>query len=167
MGFPDSTLQALGSKIAAAAASPADRVYTYALSLEFSQLENGSLDVTEFECGADAIELEVHASDLPGQSLFADATWTTKLSKQFAILWRKIGAPIIYHVNRSSFLQIAKDRQLSQDDVNQELLHLGLRMGAEFLTIDIGFDELLMQQILQAKGSIAIVGGYLDTNPSE
>jgi shikimate 5-dehydrogenase/shikimate kinase len=167
MGFPDSTLQALGSKITAATASPADRVYTYALSLEFSQLEKGSLDVTELECGADAIELEVHASDLPGQSLFTDATWTTKLSKQFAILRRKIGAPIIYHVNRSSFLQIAKDRQLSQDDVYQELLHLGLRMGAEFLTIDIDVDELSMQQILQAKGSIAIVGDYLDTNPSE
>ncbi|KAH8594436.1 repressor protein [Bisporella sp. PMI_857] len=165
MGFPDPARQVLGSKISAAAASPVDRIYTYALSVEFSQIDSLNLDITELECGADAVELEIDASDVLGQSVAADSTWITKLSKQFAILRREIAAPIIYHVNRNSFLKIPEECQGWRDEVYLELLHLGLRMGAEFVTVDIDFEST--REILRVKGSTEIIGDYLDINPSQ
>jgi 3-dehydroquinate dehydratase type I len=168
MGDPDSSLQVLSSKIKAAAASPLDRVYTYALSVEFSQMDCIESDIPELEHGADAVELQVDASDVVGQSLDPTAsTWITKLSKQFAVLRRKIAAPVIYHVNRNSFLQLHKEKQASQDYTYLKLLHLGLRLGAEFVTVDIDFDERSIRQVLDAKGSTAIIGDHFDINLSQ
>ena len=165
MGFPDPSLQALSSKIKAAAASPPVRVYTYALSVGVSQIDCIESDISNLEHGADAVELEVDASDVVGQSLALTAsTWITKLSKHFAILRRKIAAPVIYHVNRNSFLELRKESQAPQDDFYLELLHLGLRLGAEFVTVDIDLDEQSIRQILDAKGSTAIIGDHFDIN---
>jgi shikimate kinase len=103
MGFPDPSLQELNTKISAAAVSPEEKVYTYALAVEFSQISDGKLDLMELECGADAIELQINASDIVGQSVAVDSTWVTKLSQQFAALRRKVAAPMIFHVNGVSF----------------------------------------------------------------
>lgn len=166
MGFPDRSLQVLGSKISASMSSSVDRVYTYALSIKFSQIESGNINVTELECGADAVELEVDASDVLGQSLAADSPWITKLSKQFAILRRKIAAPIVFHVNKSSFSQ-AFSYGHPLDEAYLELMHLGFRMGAEFITMDINIDEQYARQLLHAKGSSAIMGDYLEIEQSQ
>jgi 3-dehydroquinate dehydratase type I len=164
MGVPDPSLHLLRSKISAPTASPVDRVYTYALSVEFSLIDNTNLNITELECGTDAVELEIDASDILGQSLVADSTWITKLGRQFAILRRKIGAPVIYNVRSMSFPQVSEERQ---DEVYLELLRFGIRMGAEFVTVDINLDQQSMQQIFRAKGSSAIIGDYLDINLSQ
>ena len=168
MGSPDPSLQALSSKIKVAAASPLDRVYTYALSVGFSQIDCIESDIPRLEHGADAVELEVDPSDIAGQSLApAASAWITKLSKQFAVLRRKIAAPVIYHVNRNSFPELLKEKQASQDDVYLELLHLGLRLGAEFVTVDIDFDGQSIRQVLDAKGSTAIIGDHLEIDLSQ
>jgi 3-dehydroquinate dehydratase type I len=156
MGFPDRALQVLGSKISAAASSAHDRVHTYALSVNFSQIDKGKIDIAELECGADAVELEVDASDVQGHSIAADSGWITKLSKVFANIRRKIAAPGIFHINRSSMSQIAD----YQEEVYLEILHLGFRMGAEFITVDIDIDEQLVRQLLEAKGASAIIGDH-------
>jgi shikimate 5-dehydrogenase/shikimate kinase len=163
MGFPDPTLRSLRSKLATAAST--NRVYSYALSVEFSQIGSGKIDVTELECGADVVELVVNASDVAGQSVTADSPWITTLSKQIATLRRKVSAPIIYHVDRNSFRQAFDERQLNE--VYLELLHLGLRMGVEFLTVDIDLDEQLARELRLTKGITTIIGDHFDTGPSQ
>ena len=164
MGFADPPLQELTAKISAAAASPDDRVYTYALSVEFSQITAGDLDIMDLECGADAIELQVKASDIVGQSLAVDSKWTTKLSEQFATLRRKVAAPIIFSVDKRSFDSWDESKVL-KDETYLELLHLGARLGAEYVTVDIDFDPRLLHQFLCAKGASKIIGDYFGDSP--
>jgi shikimate kinase/3-dehydroquinate dehydratase len=163
MGFPDPTLRSLHSKLAAATST--NRVYSYALSVEFCQIGSGKIDITELEYGADAVELVVNASDLVGQSVAADSTWITTLSKQIATLRRKVSAPIIYHVNKNSLHQAFDEPEV--DEVYLELLHSGLRMGVEFLTVDIDLDEQLARGLQLSKGITAIIGDHFDTSPSQ
>ena len=165
MGFQDLSRRELNSKISAAAASPVEPIYTYALSVEFSQVDSADIDITELECGADAVELEICASDVLGQSVTAESTWITQLSKQFAILRREVAAPIIYHVNMNSFRQIPDESQSLRDEIYLELLHLGLRMGAEFLTVDMNVKPA--REILDVKGSTKVIGDYLEINPNK
>ena len=54
-----------------------------------------------------------------------------------------------------------------QDDAYLELLHLGLRLGAEFVTVDIDFDRQSIRQVLDAKGSTAVIGDHLDIDLSQ
>lgn len=157
MGFPDRSLQILSSKLSAARSSTAGHSYTYALSVKFSQLESGTVDVTELECGADAIELDIDACDILDQSVATDSPWITKLSKSFAILRRKVAAPIILSVSRNP----SRGRILP-DDSYLEILHLGLRMSAEFVALDVGTDDGYTRQLLSAKGSTAIIGDYME-----
>lgn len=164
MGLPDPSLQELNAKISAAAASPEDKVYTYALTVESSQIVDGSLDIMELECGADAIDLQVNASDIVGQSISVDSIWVTKLSQQFAALRRKVAAPMIFHVNRGSF-ESWEGSKMKKDEAYLELLHLGARLGAEYVTIDLGFDDRLLQQFLRAKGSTKIIGDSFEDSP--
>jgi 3-dehydroquinate dehydratase type I len=167
MGFPDRPLQVLGSKISAAMSATLDRVHTYALSVKFSQLDSAAIDVTELECGADAVELELDASDVLGQSVAADSAWITTLSKRVAILRRKIAAPIIFHVNNSSSMQISTQSRRLQHEVYMELLHLGIRMGAEFVTLDTEIDQQSARQLFSAKGSCAIIGDHFESSESK
>ncbi|KAH8712042.1 type I 3-dehydroquinase-domain-containing protein [Phaeosphaeriaceae sp. PMI808] len=163
MGCSDASLQALRSKINAAAASSLNGVYTYALSVRFSQIDSIESDIINLENGADAVELEVDASDIVGQSLTpTTSTWITKLSRQIAVLRRKIAAPIIYHVDRNSFIEPQTESPASQDDVYLKLLHIGLRLGAEFVTVDIDSTEQSVRQVIDAKGSTAIIGDHFD-----
>ena len=165
MGFTNPPLQGLYSKISAAASSPEDRVYTYALSVEFSKIANGGIDITELECGVDVVELEINASDIVGQSIAVDSTWVTKLSEQFAILRRKVAAPIIFHVNTRSF-DLFNDSRVSKEEAYLELLHLGVRMGAEFVTVDIEIDEGSAREFLRGRGSTKIIGDSFEYQPS-
>lgn len=164
MGFTDLSLQELSAKISVAAASPEDKVYTYALSVEFSQIAKGDLDIMELECGADAVELQINASDILGQSLAVDSKWVTKLSQQFAALRRRVAAPIIFHVNKRSF-QSLEPSKMSKDETYLELLHLGARLGTEYVTVDIDFDDRLLHQFLHTKGSTKIISDSFDDSP--
>jgi 3-dehydroquinate dehydratase type I len=164
MGFTDPPLLELSAKISAAAASLDDKVYTYALAVDFSQIADSDLDVMELECGADAIELQINASDMVGQSLGVDSKWVTKLGQQFAALRRKVAAPIIFNVNRKSF-ESWDGNQMPKDDTYLELLHLGARLGAEYVTVDLDLDERLVHRFLRAKGSTRIIGDSFGDSP--
>lgn len=163
MGFNDETMQVLTSKIKAATLCPIDRVYTYALKIYYWQLE--TVDIAQLECGADAVEVEVLASDVMGQSLAADSSWISQLSERFAILRRKVRTPIIFHVNRQSFLRSLSPSNC--DELYRELLYLGLRMGTEFLTVDIDLEEHLIEQLRAAKGSTILIGYHEDLSPTQ
>jgi 3-dehydroquinate dehydratase type I len=157
MGFTDPPLQELTAKISAAATSPGDKVYTYALSVEFSRIADGEVDIVELECGSDAVELQINAFDIVGQSLAVDSKWVTKLSQQIGALRRKVAAPIIFSVNRRSFDSL-DGSNMPKDDTYLELLHLGARLGVEYVTVDIDFDTRLLHQFLRAKGATKIIG---------
>jgi 3-dehydroquinate dehydratase type I len=165
MGFNNPPLQQLLSKISAPASSPEDRVYTYALLVEFAHIANEDIDIKELECGADAIELVVKGSDISGESVTVDSKWVTKLSEQFAVLRRKIAAPIILHVDRRSF-EPSLGGRMSMEETYLELLHIGTRLGAEFVTIDIDFDEISVRHFLRSKGSTRIIAHSFDPRPS-
>ena len=163
MGLPDPSLQELNAKIDAAI-SPEDRVYTYAMAVEFSHIVDGKLELMELECGADVIELQISASDTVGGSVAVDSKWITKISQQFAALRRKVAAPVIFHANRASF-EPWKGSKMAKDETYLELLHLGARLGAEYVTIDLDFDDGLLQQFLRSKGYTKIIGDSFEDSP--
>lgn len=165
LGFSNDYMRVLQMKIKAAALCPIDRIYTYALSIDFAQLVE--INTIELECGADAIELQLQAADIVGHSLTVDSPWISILSEQIASLRRRVSAPIILHVDRSTFLQRQSPTLLNQDESYMELLHLGIRMGVEFLTVDIDLDEQLIEQIRRVKGSTILIGDFTDLNPTK
>jgi shikimate kinase len=159
MGFPDRSLEELLAKISSAAASLDEKVYTYALSVQYSKIALGNIDVMELECGADAIELKIDASAFVGGSLSIESKWVTKLSQMIAALRRHVAAPIIFTINKTSSDEaFGEVGQLSKQEIYFDLLHLGCRLGVEYVTLDIYADSHLLDQLLRTKGSTKVIG---------
>lgn len=153
MGVGNPTLQELQSKISAA---PEDNVYTYALTVNFTDLVDGDLSFSQLESGADAIELVIKGSDLTSKSLSADSRWITKLSEVFAVLRRQVAAPIIVHVDKTT-LTAGPWVEMSPDEIYGELLLLASRFAAEFVTVDIDFSDAAINRFCKSKGLTRVI----------
>lgn len=129
---------------------PEYRSYSYALRLRLSYLIDMDLEWEDFEARGDCVELIID-------------TWPddllTIVAEQVALIRRKLGVPIIYHVEENP----RGERRRTEEERNRmdtELLGLGLRLGVDYLSLDLQRDATLVNRILRHKGRSKIVGNY-------
>ncbi|KAH8889736.1 hypothetical protein GQ53DRAFT_190568 [Thozetella sp. PMI_491] len=129
------------------------RSYSYALRLRLSYLMDMDLDWEDLEAAADCVELII--DHWPNDLL-------TVVAKQIALIRRKLGVPIIYHVEENPRGERRRPKEES-DRMDAELLELGLRLGVEYVSLDLTREQWLVEKVLQHKGRSKIIGNYCYT----
>ena len=127
------------------------RLYTHALKLHFSDYQDGKIDLGDLESGGDVLELCIDH--------WATSA-TSTLSKMVAEARRKLGSiPIIVSVMR--------EYSNMSDDVQISILEQGLRLGVEFLSVDLHLDNRRIADLVGLKGYTRIIGHWLEESPTD
>lgn len=138
------------------------RLYTFAISVPFSVIQENGLDIEELEFGIDAFELVIDVTS-PSAQLGADSNLADSISQVVSMIRRNAIVPLMYHVEsyttpRGSLSPIQAAR--STDEAYLNLVRHGLRLAPSFLTIDLSRDDGLLAQIMTARGCTRIVGHF-------
>ncbi|KAI1298080.1 type I 3-dehydroquinase-domain-containing protein [Xylaria venustula] len=135
------------------------RPYTYALVFTISQVATLGGRLRELDIVADAVEIMIDLEEILGDERALSCTKATWMSKIFYSLRRNVRLPIIYHVqfpNKQSALSLS----LYLDAVRH-----GLRIGPDFITVDLRLGSDDIQRILDKKSRSKIIGNYHDELP--
>lgn len=134
-------------------------IFTYSLQLPFRDFKVCGFELDWIACCADVLQVQV---DLLVQGyLDTDTTghhWWEYVVDQLAFLRRHTTQPILYHATSGYSPSPLKPDYL-------DIIQLGLRVGAEFVTVDLGQDEAQIKAITAQKGHSKIVGCFYDSDP--
>lgn len=140
----------LESPFSIRAIPPEYRQYSYALRLRVSYLVDMDLEWEDFEARGDCVELVIdHWPD----------DLSTFISRQVALIRRKLAVPIIFHVEenpRDEPKRSAEDRKR----MDTELLELGLRLGVDYLSLDLQRTDIPITHFLEHRGRSKIIGNF-------
>ena len=143
----------LESPFTVSAIPPEYRSYSYALRLRLSYLLDMALEWEDLEARADCVELIID-------------TWPEDLlnvvATQVALIRRKLRVPIIYHVEEDP----RGERRRSADEkttMDTQLLNLGLRLGVDYLSVDLLRPPDISDFVLSRKGRTKIIGNFTYT----
>ena len=145
--------------------------YTYALSVNLSTLMTRNLDMEDLESGVDALELRIDLAATVGENRRQISSTLTAISAQFAFLRRYITVPIIYHVE-TTLIQGTEtsstgtiERPSLSEEAYFELLHHGVRLGAEYVTVDLWRHDKNIRELLTVKGLTQLIGDFFADSP--
>lgn len=140
----------LESPFAVRAVPPEFRQYSYALRLRLSYLVRMDLEWEDFEARGDCVELVIdHWPD----------DIVNMIAKIVALIRRKLAVPIIYHVEENP----REERRRNMDErsrMDTELIELGLRLGVEYLSLDLQRKDISITDLLRHRGRSKIMGNY-------
>ncbi|OIW32491.1 hypothetical protein CONLIGDRAFT_630174 [Coniochaeta ligniaria NRRL 30616] len=140
----------LESPFSVSAIPPEYRSYSYALRLRLSYLLAMDHEWEDFEAQADCIELIID-------------TWPDNLlnvvATQVAMIRRKLRVPIIYHVEENPRGERRRSVQ-EKETMDMELLRLGLRLGVDYLALDLLRPPEMSDFVLAHKGRTKIIGNF-------
>ncbi|KAJ8126264.1 hypothetical protein O1611_g7374 [Lasiodiplodia mahajangana] len=130
---------------------PEHRLYTFVLNLRLSTLINLEKDLAQLEAPAEVVELIID-------------TWPDNMfdliATHVALIRRKLDIPIIYHVEENP--REERRRSLEERDASDfELMMHGLRLGADYLSLDLERSEHLVHKVLSMRGRTKIIGNYV------
>ncbi|KAK7956742.1 uncharacterized protein PG986_005964 [Apiospora aurea] len=129
---------------------PEYRPYSYVLRLRLSTLLNQRLNMEELESSGDAVEFIVDT--WPDNILDVIAT-------QLFLIRRALDMPIVYHVEENP--REERQRPLEErDSTDIKLILHGLRLGIEYLSLDLERSDSLVTQALAMRGKTKIIGNF-------
>lgn len=140
----------LESPFSIAALPPECRLYTYALSIRMSTIPD--LDLQELESGADAVQIKVDALRTPDIQ--------RGLAKQVSTVRRELGVPVILHAEEYAFEGLSLSMS-EKEDIYFALLEHGLRLGVEYIVVDLRYPSDRVMHLVQSSGRTKIIGHYL------
>ncbi|KXX80263.1 Quinate repressor protein [Madurella mycetomatis] len=140
----------LESPFSVAAIPPEFRSYSYALRLRLSYLMDMDLEWEDFEARGDCVELII--DHWPEDLL-------NVIARQVALIRRKLGVPIIYHVEEDPRGEQRRPPD-KKNAMDAELLELGLRLGVDYISLDLQRDEALINRVLQHRGRSKVIGNF-------
>ncbi|XXG94841.1 hypothetical protein Hte_001100 [Hypoxylon texense] len=130
---------------------PEYRSYTYVFCLRLSTVINMDVDLGVLEAPGEAIEYIVDT--WPSNVLDLVAT-------HVAMIRRKLDIPIIYNVEENP--REERKRPIEEKDtMDLELMLHGLRLGVEYLSLDLERTPGLVSRILSMRGRTKIIGNYI------
>ncbi|RDB26638.1 Pentafunctional AROM polypeptide [Hypsizygus marmoreus] len=134
---------------------------SYFLSLTYPDVTQALSQIEELTEGVDAIELRVDLLRSSNDLASPDATIPSKsyVSDQIAALRRVTSLPIVYTVRTipqgGSFPDTAEKEAF-------ELLDLALRVGVEYIDVEITLPEKYIWNLISRKGSSQIIASWHD-----
>jgi shikimate 5-dehydrogenase/shikimate kinase len=131
------------------------RQYSYALRLRLSYLANVEVDWEDFEGHGDCIELIVD---------HWPSNYEHIIARQVSLIRRKLRYPIIYHVEENPLGEGVRPPE-KKDAMDRDLLELGLRLGVEYISLDMQRNPNLLRHVLERRGQSKIIGNYWHAEP--
>ena len=131
---------------------------SFFVSLTVSDIAAALNSLPEVVVGSDAVELRVDLLEDP-QNPNAPPS-VEYVANQLAILHSSTSLPVIFTIRTQS--QGGKFPDNAPLEVVASMYHLALRMGVEFLDLEIQFPDRLLRQISEAKGHTKIVASHHD-----
>lgn len=121
------------------------RLYSHALEVKLSYYDAGKVDFSRLESGGDVVEVLIDQ-------------WSTKsahiLSRMVADIRRRMAIPVLISAQRGAHGMSDKGYVLA--------LEHGLRLGVEFLAIDLELESSQFASLVATKGPSRIVGHFTD-----
>lgn len=146
---------------------PESRFFTYALSLPISIPDSVSHSIGRGDMAADAIELVLSPLDMAEK---LDNSAANYITRQFWTTKRNLQLPIIFHVKSAEIRPQCPDSPTDGIDTEQayfELLHHGLRLAPEYLSVNILCNDQRIRDLVAAKGPTKIIGDYFDSDTAQ
>ncbi|KAH8432522.1 repressor protein [Aspergillus melleus] len=129
---------------------PERRSFTHAIFVRSSELIDGAVDLCGLESGGDAIELCVDRWN---------SGMASTVSKQVSLLRRSARVPIVLSIDIASSGVGASDPSVAQQrNTYFEVVEHGLRLGVEYLVVDLGSDRALLADAISSRGTTKIIG---------
>lgn len=160
------TIPFIESAFPLAAIPTEDRRFTYAVSIPLSTLLAEHVDIEAIETGADAIEVVVDDLVHPAyrhNGRHISSEHASEISRAIGDIRRNTVIPIFYHVVfPESALQDPASKSLYL-----EYLEHGLRLAAEYVSVDLRLDDFYIAHLRLNKGTSKLVGNLqLATSPA-
>lgn len=143
------------------------KVYTYALQLPLEQAPQTAETLRQQDSLVDAIEFRVDISTVSGPTSLFDHSAASHITKGFWMIRNASRLPLIFHIlTPSGSLRASCDTSEydSTADAYCQVAHFALRLVPEYLTVDLGLGDTLIEDIVAAKGHTKIIGNYHDDN---
>jgi 3-dehydroquinate dehydratase type I len=149
-----------------------DRSYTYALTmppnLSFGTIVHSPIRLEELSETVDIFDLRIDfllqnspvtPSASPGGKSFSRLCF---IAEQFACIRRFSAVPTMFHVRTESQGGCfpARPENAAGEKAYFGLLYLGIRLGAEYLVVELGFSEHLIRDLVARKGATKIIGSH-------
>lgn len=160
--LPKGTIPFIESAFPLAAIPTEDRRFTYAVSIPLSVLLAKHVDIEAIETGADAIEVVV--DDLVQPSYRPNGGHISpehagEISRVIGDIRRNTVIPILFHV---IFPESAL-RDEAWKSLYLEYLQHGLRLAAEYLTVDLRVEDAYVAHLRMTKGRSKLIGNLQHT----
>ncbi|MCJ1303856.1 hypothetical protein MMC08_006667, partial [Hypocenomyce scalaris] len=139
------------------------RMYTYVLSIPISG-QLGHLD----NCAADAIELVIDFQPEDKDSNRVSPVRANDIRCKVARVRRSITIPLIYTVRAPALENLSSvifPSSTFMEQIYFDLLRYGLRLGTEYLVVDLCFSDKAIQELVNMKGFTKIIGDCHDSKP--
>jgi len=140
----------LESPFSIAALPPECRSYSYALSLRMTTVPDLELEL--LESGADAVQLKIDSLLVPDIRKL--------LGRQVATIRRILEVPVIIQVEEYVFEEASMPMS-DREAIYFELLEQGLRLGAEYITVDLKHSPGRVSHLVRCSGRTKVIGHYL------
>ncbi|KAI2473570.1 hypothetical protein F4781DRAFT_137958 [Annulohypoxylon bovei var. microspora] len=130
---------------------PEYRGLSFVFNIRLSTLINLDIDLTTIEAPGDALELIID-------------TWPSNvldiIATQVALIRRKLDIPIIYNVEENP--REERKRPIEERDaMDLELMLHGLRLGVEYLSLDLERSPELVSNVVSMRGRTKLIGNYI------
>lgn len=155
--LPKGTIPFIESAFPLASIPAEDRRYTYAVSIPLSVLLAKHVDIEDIETGADAIEVVVDDLLLPSfrtRGGHISPEHAGEISRVIGDIRRNTVIPIVYHV---VFPESALQDE-AWKSLYLEYLQHGLRVAAEYMTVDLRLDDAYVCHLRMTKGRTKLIG---------
>ena len=123
-----------------------ERLFTHCLWTQLSWFLRGRVPVPELEGGGDVLEINVDEWD---------RLTVPSLTRIVAEIRRQIATPIMVGCN------LDQTRLSTSDAVDS--LHQGLRLGVEFIAVDLRLSNEQITGLVASKGSTRVLGSFVST----
>ena len=124
------------------------RVFTHALFVTLSDFTGGRVDFGALESAGDVLEIHVDQ---------VHSATTSVLGKMVAIARRALGVPILLSVSREIVQSATTESYVA-------VVWQGLRLGVQYMSIDLTLDNAHIDQLRTMKGHTKLIGTYLHAN---
>ena len=138
------------------------RRFTYVLSIPLTTLSSHMSEFKGVDIEADAIEVTIPISALCKDGKTLGETAEDWISRQVSVVRRNIGLPILYQIENDD-----TGRPDIDEDQYFALLEHGLRLGPEYLCVDLECNTDRIKTLVASKGQTGVIGHYSVCDPAE
>ncbi|OIW32721.1 hypothetical protein CONLIGDRAFT_630346 [Coniochaeta ligniaria NRRL 30616] len=144
-------------------------LYTYALTLTLPELSGMRNLEGLLNDGPDAVEIRIDPSGDDWCHVSSTSGNLDIVSREFTSVRRVFTGPVIYHVIKPVLAQSSPSKPVSAETKHistyLELLSHGLRLGADYVTVDLSCDDSVFKKIVTCRGATNIIGHFHDASP--